>query len=74
LYIDDQLKKGASESRSFDTPVLQPGETYFYDVRVERLRDGKTVTESKRLIVRAGQETHVRFGQKDVVTAMRAEE
>ena len=35
LYIDDKLMKTATAERMFYTPVLTPGQKYYYDVRVE---------------------------------------
>jgi uncharacterized protein (TIGR03000 family) len=61
LYFDEQPIKVAGESQSFRTPQLQRGQTYFYEVRAEAVRDGQTVVERKRLTVRAGQEVTVSF-------------
>jgi uncharacterized protein (TIGR03000 family) len=55
LYIDDKPMKTASGVRSFNTPELEPGQAYYYIVRVETERDGKPVSETRRVIVRAGQ-------------------
>lgn len=61
LYIDDQAMKTAADKRSFNTPALQPGQAYFYDLRAEVVRDGKTYTETKRVIVKAGETAHATF-------------
>lgn len=61
LYVDDHLMKSTSAHRNFHTPELEPGLRYFYDVRIEVLRDGKAVTESKRVVLKAGQEVAVSF-------------
>jgi uncharacterized protein (TIGR03000 family) len=50
-----------SDTRSFDTPELAPGEVYFYDLEAEVTRDGRVVTESKRVAFRAGEQVTVRF-------------
>jgi uncharacterized protein (TIGR03000 family) len=50
-----------SETRSFDSPALQPGQRYFYTFKAEVLRDGKTRTESKRVIIAAGEKVNVEF-------------
>jgi uncharacterized protein (TIGR03000 family) len=65
LYVDDQAIKTTSDSQSFNTPRLEPGQTYYYEVRAEAVRDGKTVVESKRILVRAGQEVSVAFPKLD---------
>lgn len=54
LFIDDLPMKTASARRVFSTPNLQPGQTYYYIVRAEVVRDGKTVSETKRVTMKAG--------------------
>jgi uncharacterized protein (TIGR03000 family) len=54
LFIDDMPMKSAAGTRSFNTPSLEPGQAYYYMVRVETVRDGKTISETRRVIVRAG--------------------
>jgi uncharacterized protein (TIGR03000 family) len=61
LYVDENLMKSGATRRSFVTPELQPGSAYYYDVRVEVERDGKPVTQSKRIVVRAGQNIEASF-------------
>jgi uncharacterized protein (TIGR03000 family) len=61
LYIDDQLTNSTSDRRVFSTPVLEKGQTYYYDVRAEMVRNGRTVTETKRVIVKAGAEASTTF-------------
>jgi uncharacterized protein (TIGR03000 family) len=61
LFVDDQPVKATQERQSFSTPQLRRGQTYFYDVRAEAIRDGKTVVETKRIIIRAGEEVTVSF-------------
>jgi uncharacterized protein (TIGR03000 family) len=61
LFIDDMPMKAEPGVRSFNTPALQPGQAYYYMVRVETLRDGKPVSETRRVIVRAGQVARADF-------------
>jgi uncharacterized protein (TIGR03000 family) len=63
LTVDDVACPLTSARRAFNTPDLQPGRTYFYVLKVEAMRDGQTVTQSKRVTVRAGEETTVEFGE-----------
>lgn len=65
LYIDGQLMKSTSGSRTFRTPTLNPGQTYFYDVKVEMVRDGETVSDTQRVIIRPGQNAQVAFTNLD---------
>jgi uncharacterized protein (TIGR03000 family) len=61
LFIDDMPMKNTAGVRSFNTPELEPGQAYYYMVRVETIRDGKPVSESRRVIVRAGQVARADF-------------
>ncbi|HKI31164.1 MAG TPA: TIGR03000 domain-containing protein [Gemmataceae bacterium] len=65
LYFDDQPIKAGRENQSFSTPRLERGQAYYYDVRAEAVRDGQTVVERKRLVVRAGQQVGVTFPKLD---------
>jgi uncharacterized protein (TIGR03000 family) len=47
--------------RSFNTPALQPGREYYYDLRVEMVRDGQTQTQNRRVTVAAGRQVSVSF-------------
>ncbi len=55
LFIDDVQLKAAPGVRSFNTPTLEVGQSYYYMVRVETIRDGKPVSQTRRVIVRAGE-------------------
>jgi uncharacterized protein (TIGR03000 family) len=68
LYIDDKPMK-AGKRRTFRTPALQPGEAYYYEIRAEVTRDGKPVTETRRVIVRAGQSARADFRSLGSTTA-----
>lgn len=61
LFIDDQLMKTSSGKRVFRTPALVRGQAYYYILRAEVERDGKTETATKRVIVGAGQEVQASF-------------
>jgi uncharacterized protein (TIGR03000 family) len=63
LFVDGKeanLKNRGS--RSFFTPKLEPNQDYFYTVKAEMTRNGQTVSESKRVVVRGGQVSAVDFG------------
>ena len=61
LYVDEVLCNLASGTRSFTTPTLEPGRSYFYTLRMEVNRGGQTVTESRRVTVTTGKEVEVDF-------------
>jgi uncharacterized protein (TIGR03000 family) len=66
LYVDGQLMQTGSTHRVFQTPELTPGATYFYDVKIEVVKNGKTETDEQRIYVRPGQETAVAFREPPV--------
>ena len=47
--------KTTSRRRTFHTPDLEKDQAYYYEVRAEVVRDGKTVGETRKVIVKAGQ-------------------
>jgi uncharacterized protein (TIGR03000 family) len=61
LYVDDQAMKATSPVRSFSTPTLEPGQVYYYELRAEVVRDGKPVSQTKRVLVRAGEVVRAQF-------------
>jgi uncharacterized protein (TIGR03000 family) len=73
LYIDDLPMKNASGTRTFSTPTLEPGQAYYYMVRAEVMREGKPVSETRRVIVRAGQTIRADFKDMEVETVRTAQ-
>jgi uncharacterized protein (TIGR03000 family) len=65
LYIDDNLMKSSSTQRTFITPLLRPGQTYFYDLRADMVRDGKTVSQTRRVLLRPGDAVEASFNEMD---------
>ncbi len=55
VYLDGELMKTPVAKRVFVTPDLTPGRTYYYDLRVEVIREGQVVAASQRILMRAGQ-------------------
>jgi uncharacterized protein (TIGR03000 family) len=71
LYIDDILCPLTSERREFDTPKLRPGQTYYYTLRAEVVRDSRKQTETRRVLVEAGKAVTVEFKDLPVQSARR---
>jgi uncharacterized protein (TIGR03000 family) len=72
VYVDGRLMKSTSTHRVYASPALEAGQAYFYDVRIEVDRDGKTVSTNKRMIVRASDEhaeSFVDLGKKTTAVA-----
>jgi uncharacterized protein (TIGR03000 family) len=69
LYVDDHLMKSTTEKRVFTTPQLRRGQTYYYILRAEVTRDGKPISESRRVTLRAGQSVRASFHDMDAVAS-----
>lgn len=72
LYVDGKLSNQSASPRMLVTPQLEAGKDYFYTLKVELTRDGKTLSESREVIVKAGQTSRVDFtnvGQGQVAEA-----
>jgi uncharacterized protein (TIGR03000 family) len=61
LTIDGQPTQLTSATRTFTTPPLERGREYYYDLKAELNRDGRTLTSTKRVTIRPGEETRVRL-------------
>jgi uncharacterized protein (TIGR03000 family) len=64
LTIDGTATKSTSSTRVFVSPELIPGQDFFYTLTAEIVRDGKPVTQTERITVRAGQTTQVSLDPK----------
>lgn len=54
LFVDGAVTKGEGNTRNFHTPDLPAGQTFYYELKAELVVDGKTVTEKKTVLVKAG--------------------
>ena len=61
LYVDGKPIQAVAPVRSFQTPELEQGREYFYEVRAEVMRDGKPVSETRRVTVKAGEVVRTDF-------------
>jgi uncharacterized protein (TIGR03000 family) len=62
LFVDDYATRTSGGAvRTFTTPVLEPEQDYYYILRCETVRDGKTIAETRRVVVRAGMEVRTSF-------------
>lgn len=70
LFVDGfETKASGTTVRSFTTPELEAGQDYYYILKIETVRDGKTVAETQQVTVRAGQETRASFTEAKLATA-----
>ena len=59
LRVDDYITASKSSTRVFVSPTLDAGKEYVYTLTGEIQRAGKPVVATKRITVRAGEETRV---------------
>jgi uncharacterized protein (TIGR03000 family) len=61
----------ADAERSFNTPALEPGLEYRYEMKIEYVRDGKTISDVKSVNVQAGRLSVVEFAVSFFLTRTR---
>jgi len=61
VFIDGNPTSAISAVRSFRTPALQADEDFFYTIRVVAEQNGRTVEETKKVYIRAGERAAVNF-------------
>jgi uncharacterized protein (TIGR03000 family) len=59
LTIDGGPTAARGDTRLFASPPLAPGQTYYYTLAAEVRRGGQLLTVTRRVAVRAGQESAV---------------
>jgi uncharacterized protein (TIGR03000 family) len=69
LFIDDRPMQFTSQHPIFVTPGLQDGKTYYYDLRAEIMRDGKAVSDTKRVVFHSGDELRESFASLERKTS-----
>jgi uncharacterized protein (TIGR03000 family) len=69
LQVDGVVCTLTSGTRKFDTPELEPGRKYFYTLKAEVVRDGRPVSESRRVLLEAGKDVQVDFRNMAAVAA-----
>ncbi len=55
LYIDGQRMPNIPGQRTFITPELQAGRTYYYEVKIVQIQDGREVAQTTQVTLRPGQ-------------------
>lgn len=61
LMLDDTDTTSTSAERIFRTPALPPGKDFYYVLRAEVVRGGKREAVTRKVTVRAGEETRVKL-------------
>jgi uncharacterized protein (TIGR03000 family) len=71
LWVDNVECPLTSAVRSFDTPALDPSQKYTYNLKMQVVRDGRTVTHTHRAVITPGQPVQVDFNAGALSTASR---
>jgi len=71
LSIDEAITSSTGTVRSFVTPELERGKTYYYTLKAEITRDGKAEIISREVEVRAGEATRVMIEAPATATVSR---
>lgn len=71
LYVDGIFIPLTANVRTFTTPRLEPGQSYYYELKAEVDEDGKPHAETRRVVVQAGKEVTVDFGALSAVSTAR---
>lgn len=61
LLVGDYNTESTGSVRFFQSPPLDAGKTYAYELRADLNRGGRTITETKTIVVKAGQSANVDF-------------
>jgi uncharacterized protein (TIGR03000 family) len=61
LIVDGVPANMTSDTRTFVTPDLLPGRTYYYMITAEIQRNGRTIAHTEKVLVRAGEISRVNF-------------
>jgi uncharacterized protein (TIGR03000 family) len=61
ITVDGQETTRNAAEETFTTPALEPGRTYQYVIKAEAVRDGRTLTQTKRVAVQAGRQSEADF-------------
>jgi uncharacterized protein (TIGR03000 family) len=67
MWVDNVPCPLTSGTRSFATPALAGNQQYYYNLKVEIVRDGRTISETQRIVLTPGQETRVDFNNSAVI-------
>lgn len=73
IYVNGRLTSTPGEVREYVSRNLAHGYNYAYEVRAEVQRDGQTITDTKRVDLRAGESTKLAFNlapSADIETAI----
>lgn len=69
LWFEGMLIPEAGRVRRFTTPALDPLQSYSYTVKANWVENGQQITQTQRILVKAGDDLRVRFPSPTGTTA-----
>lgn len=73
LFFDDIPTRQTGMTRLYTTPPLVTGSEYYYQLRAEITREGKVISQTRKVPVRSGDTTYVDFSDLDPAAAILTE-
>jgi uncharacterized protein (TIGR03000 family) len=70
LYVNNLQVQMPSPKGTLLTADLEPGKKYDYELKVEMLRDGKTVTQNRKVTISSGEAVFVMFADPNEVNTI----
>jgi uncharacterized protein (TIGR03000 family) len=64
LWFNGKKTASRGRHRQFQTPFLEPGREYVYEIRARWLKKGRPVSQGRKVRVMAGSQIHVDFPEK----------
>lgn len=71
LFLDNMPSNVGTNLRTFISPELESGKSYFYNLRLEVERSGKIFTDTQKIYFQPGREVHVSFDHIEAAIANR---
>jgi uncharacterized protein (TIGR03000 family) len=71
LYVDNVFCPLTSAKRTFRTPRLERGRRYYYTLRVETVRNGQPVRQTRKVYLEAGKRVVVDFKSPTLVSTVK---
>ena len=62
IWFDGSQTIQTGTARSFESPLLAVGPEYAYQIRIQWNQDGKEVTQTRQIVVHAGDDIHLDLG------------
>jgi uncharacterized protein (TIGR03000 family) len=69
VTVNGAVTERTKTEQVFTTPALDAGRSYSYEFKAEAVRDGKTVTRTQKVVVKAGRQSDADFSDLTIASA-----